>query len=63
MEGVNSSKIYLRFCMNFCKCHNVPPLSTIKKLKYKKQMSQDFLFLDSQKYTNKDHSWLEFKIL
>jgi hypothetical protein len=27
MEGVNSSMIYL-IHKNFCKCHNVPPLST-----------------------------------
>jgi hypothetical protein len=26
MEGANSSMIY---CKNFCKCHNVPPPSTI----------------------------------
>jgi hypothetical protein len=33
--GVNSSMIY---CKNFCKCHNVPPLSTtIKKGKKKKK--------------------------
>jgi hypothetical protein len=30
-EGVNSSMIYLIHCMNFCKCHNVPPPSIIKK--------------------------------
>jgi hypothetical protein len=23
MEGVNSSMIYLIYCKNFCKCHNV----------------------------------------
>jgi hypothetical protein len=33
MEGINSSMIYLIYCKNFCKCHNVPPLSTtIKKI-------------------------------
>jgi hypothetical protein len=31
IEVVNSSVIYLISCKNFCKCHNVPPLSiTIK---------------------------------
>jgi hypothetical protein len=29
-RGVNSSMIYLIDCKNFCKCHNVPPPSTIK---------------------------------
>jgi hypothetical protein len=24
MEGINSSMIYLIYCKNFCKCHNVP---------------------------------------
>jgi hypothetical protein len=28
MEEVNSSMIYLIYCKNFCKCHNVPPPST-----------------------------------
>jgi hypothetical protein len=23
--GVNSNMIYLIYCKNFCKCHNVPP--------------------------------------
>jgi hypothetical protein len=31
MEGVNSSMIYLIYCKNVCKCHNVPLPSTIKK--------------------------------
>jgi hypothetical protein len=30
MEGVNSSMMYLIYYKNFCKCHNVPPLSTIR---------------------------------
>jgi hypothetical protein len=31
VEGENSSTIYLMYCKNFCKCHNVPPSSaTIK---------------------------------
>jgi hypothetical protein len=34
VERVNSSMIYLVYCMNFCKCHNVPPhtSTTIKKI-------------------------------
>jgi hypothetical protein len=24
----DSSMLYLIYCKNFCKCHNVPPLST-----------------------------------
>jgi hypothetical protein len=33
---VNSSMIYLIYCKNFCKCHNVPlPSTTIKKGKKK----------------------------
>jgi hypothetical protein len=24
MEGMSSSMIYLIYCKNFCKCHNVP---------------------------------------
>jgi hypothetical protein len=28
---VNSSMIYLIYCKNFCKCHNVPPPSTTMK--------------------------------
>jgi hypothetical protein len=31
VEGVNSSMIYLIHCKNLCKCHNISPLSTIKK--------------------------------
>jgi hypothetical protein len=27
-EGLDSSKIYLIYFKNFCKCHNVPTLST-----------------------------------
>jgi hypothetical protein len=27
---VNSTMIYLIYSKNFCKCHNVPPPSTIK---------------------------------
>jgi hypothetical protein len=30
-RGMNSSIIYLIHCKNFCKCHNVSPLSTTIK--------------------------------
>jgi hypothetical protein len=33
VEGVNSSMMYLIYYNNFCKCHNVPPPSTIKIIK------------------------------
>jgi hypothetical protein len=33
VEGVNSSMIYLMYCNNFCKCHNVPPPGTTIKRK------------------------------
>jgi hypothetical protein len=29
--GMNTCVIYLTHCKNFCKCHNVPPPSTITK--------------------------------
>jgi hypothetical protein len=32
VKGVNSSLVYLIYCKNFDKCHNVPPPSTIKKI-------------------------------
>jgi hypothetical protein len=31
VEEVNSSMVYLIYYKNTCKCHNVPPPSTIKK--------------------------------
>jgi hypothetical protein len=31
MEGVNSTMIYLLYCKNFCKCHNVFPVQQLKK--------------------------------
>jgi hypothetical protein len=37
IEEVNSSMIYLIYCKNFWKCHNVPPLSTTIKKKKKEQ--------------------------
>jgi hypothetical protein len=40
-EGVNSSIVYLIYCKNFCKCHNVPPPSTaIKKKKKIKNLAR-----------------------
>jgi hypothetical protein len=41
--GVNSSVIYLKHCKNFYKCHNVPPLSTIQKIKLKKKETPSML--------------------
>jgi hypothetical protein len=41
-DEMNSSMIYLIYCKNICKCHNVPPPSTtIKKEKkfFKKTLS------------------------
>jgi hypothetical protein len=35
MEGVNSNIIYLIYCKNFCKCHNVSP-EQLKKEKKKR---------------------------
>jgi hypothetical protein len=32
VEGMNSSTIYLIYCKNFYKCHNVPPPSTTIKI-------------------------------
>jgi hypothetical protein len=37
MEGVNSTMIYMIYCKNFSKCHNVPPPSTIIKKKERKK--------------------------
>jgi hypothetical protein len=39
MEGVNSSKIYLIHCKNFCKCHSVPPPRTTKNNKNTKKQT------------------------
>jgi hypothetical protein len=33
MERVNSTRIYLIYYKNFCRCHNVPPPSPIEKTK------------------------------
>jgi hypothetical protein len=38
-EGVNSSMIYMIYYKNFCKCHNVPPPSILKKEVLKKHDS------------------------
>jgi hypothetical protein len=38
-EVVNSTMIYLIYCNNFCKFHNVsPPNTTVKNLKIKKKV-------------------------
>jgi hypothetical protein len=34
---VNSSMIYLRYCKNFCKCHNVPQHNSKKKKKRERE--------------------------
>jgi hypothetical protein len=34
VEGVNSSMIYLIYCKNFCKCHNVPQHNNKKRKNY-----------------------------
>jgi hypothetical protein len=31
IEGINSSMIYLIYCKNICKCHNVSPTKKEKK--------------------------------
>jgi hypothetical protein len=40
VEGVNSSVIYLIHCKKLCKCHTVPPPSTIKEKNLKKKKTQ-----------------------
>jgi hypothetical protein len=41
--GVNSSILYLMYCKNFCKCHNVPlPSTTIKRKEKKFIISQSW---------------------
>jgi hypothetical protein len=41
VEGVNSSRIYLIHCKNFCKCHNVlQPSTTIKDKIILKQITK-----------------------
>jgi hypothetical protein len=39
-EGVNSTMIYLIYCKNFCKCHNVPPAPQLKKKKERMEWSK-----------------------
>jgi hypothetical protein len=34
-EEVNSTMMYLIYCKNFCKCHNVSPAQQLKKKKKK----------------------------
>jgi hypothetical protein len=38
MEGVNSNMTYFIYHKNFCKCHNVPPPSTVIKNKNSKRV-------------------------
>jgi hypothetical protein len=40
VEGVNSSMIYLIYCKNFCKCHNIFPSSTTINFKIEKRKRQ-----------------------
>jgi hypothetical protein len=40
MEEVNLSMIYLIYCKNFCKCHNVPPPNTTIKKRLKIQLKK-----------------------
>jgi ssDNA-binding Zn-finger/Zn-ribbon topoisomerase 1 len=55
VEGVNPSMIYLIHCNNFCKCHSVPPPSTIiKKEKRKKErMVADYCDLEKVQRTGR----------
>jgi hypothetical protein len=41
MEGVNSSMIYLIYCKNFCKFHNVPPAQQLKEKKKRKRKTKN----------------------
>jgi hypothetical protein len=41
--GGNSSMIYLIHCKNFCKCYNVPPLSTTIKKKKKDEHTKKYI--------------------
>jgi hypothetical protein len=48
VEGVNSSIIYLIYCKNLCKCHNVPlPSTTIKEKILKNKANKQKLCLIS----------------
>jgi hypothetical protein len=40
VDRVKSSMIYLIYCKNFCKCHNVPLLSIINVYMYKKFLNK-----------------------
>jgi hypothetical protein len=37
IEGVNSIMMYLIYCKNFCKCHNVSLAQQFKKIFLKKK--------------------------
>jgi hypothetical protein len=45
MERVNSTMIYLIYCRNFCKCHNVLPASTTTKKDFYTLYNYHFLQL------------------
>jgi hypothetical protein len=47
VEGVNSSVIYLIHCKKLCKCHTVPPPSTIKEKKERKKYFSNIIPLNS----------------
>jgi hypothetical protein len=46
MEGIKSSMIYLIYCRNFCKCHNVPPTTTIKNKNKKNKNRKKRICMD-----------------
>jgi hypothetical protein len=41
MEGLNSNKIYLLNCKNFCRCYNVFPWSTTKSKIYIREVRRE----------------------
>jgi hypothetical protein len=46
VKGINSIVIYLIYCKNLCKCHNIPPPSTtIKRMKVIKMNEAEILEL------------------
>jgi hypothetical protein len=57
VEGVNSRMIYLIYCKNFLKCHNVSPLA--QQLKKRKQLN--FVYSRFLKFLIKMGSFLQIK--
>jgi hypothetical protein len=47
IEGINSSMIYLIYCKNICKCHNVSPT--------KKEKKKDFINPTNKKKKKEEH--------